>query len=265
MPVYDEHINVWTVLYVGYTCDGTQLVVAGGGNLFGAVSTVPGPNGIEGPYQPIVLPGHASTDAVGASAGVGASATVLLGPNATDPRRRWGDFGRTSRYIDQISPYKLPNGTWAALIGSVSTWFALSESARGPWTVVRLLPTEWFNTSPGSGYNENPVVSMLDGKYVAIMDSVFNEHAGFALSVSVDGLEWTPAVAVNVSGGCRTPLGLIDHRTAFNRNISMDASRSSSDWHRARGNVDVNSTVVTGSDQPSEVELLFTRRYSALG
>ena len=34
--------GAWVVLYVGYTCDGTQLVTAGAGNIFGLQSTTPG-------------------------------------------------------------------------------------------------------------------------------------------------------------------------------------------------------------------------------
>ncbi len=34
-----------------------------------------------------------------------------------DGMYRWGDIDRGSRYVDQISPFQLPNGTYAALVG----------------------------------------------------------------------------------------------------------------------------------------------------
>ena len=50
-PIFNEQENVWHVLYVSYTCDGTWFVAVGGGNIFGARSLVHGRAGITGPYR----------------------------------------------------------------------------------------------------------------------------------------------------------------------------------------------------------------------
>ena len=69
-----------------------------------------------------------------------------------------------------------------------------------------------------SPYSENPIVtrvsillssSEIKSVYVAVFDAVFNEHVGFGVSFSLDGLSgWTPGQMVNVPLGCRTPLGI---------------------------------------------------------
>jgi len=70
-------------------------------------------------------------------------------------------------------------------------------------------------STPTSAYNENPVVTELrrpsgERIFVAVFDSVQNEHQGFGMSWSEDGIRWRPGVDVPLPGGCRTPLGLID-------------------------------------------------------
>lgn len=79
-----------------------------------------------------------------------------------------------------------------------------------------------------SPYSESVVVARLQyttennthkSLYVATFDPVFNEHAGFGVSVSFDGLTWTKGIMVDVPLGMRTPLGLA-HLPP-----SMDSSR----------------------------------------
>merc|ERR1719401_1134978 len=76
-----------------------------------------------------------------------------------------------------------------------------------------------------SPYAENPIVTRVPYKrnssiangsscstfvYVAVFDAVFNEHAGFGVSFSLDGVSgWTKGQMVAVPQGCRTPLGLL--------------------------------------------------------
>lgn len=195
-PIFDAVRDRWVVLYVGYGCDGTELVTAGVGNIFAAQSATAGRAGAAGPWIPL---------------------GIVLGPNATDEARRWGDAGRGPKYVDQISLFQLPNGTYAAFIGSVSTWLATADSPTGPFRVSTTpVDPDVFNRSPLSAYNENPIVSVLPWGpggaplYVAVLDTVFNEHAGFGLTTSTDGLRWSPAQDIPIAGGCRTPLGLLD-------------------------------------------------------
>lgn len=41
----------------------------------------------------------------------------------------------------------------------------------------------------------------VDTVYVAVYDTVFNEHAGFGISTSVDGVSWNDGMDVAVEGG----------------------------------------------------------------
>lgn len=178
-----------------------------GGNIFGARSTVKGRLGITGPYE---------------------TYGIVIGPNATDSTRRWGNVSHASgRYVDQIAPFKLPDGRLAAFVAE-NHLLATADTPRGPWTVQdssALAGLAAISTNT-SAYNENPVVStvrLLDGNgnvgddlvYVAVFDTVYSEHLGFGLSTSRDGLHWSKGVNVPLPGGCRTPLGIIDEGDGF--------------------------------------------------
>lgn len=191
-PVFDSSENYWHVLYVGYMCDGTWMVSAGGGNIFGARSTVKGRGGIEGPYE---------------------TYGIVIGPNATDPAKRWGSTSHASPdYVDSIGPYRLRNGSFAAFVGEES-YLAFADHPAGPWHVTTAQKTAI--STPHSTYNENPTVTELtrsDGSsvFVAVFDTVYNELHGFGMSWSEDGILWSQGVDVALPHGCRTPLGLID-------------------------------------------------------
>jgi len=191
-PIFDEVDNRWHVLYVSYMCDGTWMVSAGGGNIFGARSVAAGLQGIEGPYI---------------------TYGVVIGPNASDPRKRWGSPMHSSpEYTDSIGPYLLPNGSFAAFVGEGS-YLAFASRPVGPWHVTES-QTNAIST-PKSTYNENPTVTKLsrpDGSMVlvAVFDTVYNEANGFGMTWSEDGVHWAAGVDVALPGGCRTPLGLID-------------------------------------------------------
>ena len=141
-PIFDHQEGTWHILFVSYGCDATQLVTAGVGNIWGARSEVKGFEGIGGPYHVY---------------------GIVMGPNATDVAHIWGDAGRTAKYVDQIVPFQLPNGTYAALVGSVATWLAVADNVNGPWTVHSdvPMPVAVFQKTAKSAYNENPVVRRL--------------------------------------------------------------------------------------------------------
>ena len=172
-PVFDAAEDRWHVLYVSYMCDGTWMVSAGGGNIFGARSTVPGRAGIAGPYE---------------------TYGIVIGPNATEPAKRWGNISHLSpMYIDQVvTPYQLPNGSLAMFIGE-DHYLAMAEAPAGPWRVVSHKGEAI--TTPTSKFNENPVVSTLrrgDGStvQVAVFDTVYTEDKGFGMTWSDDGITW---------------------------------------------------------------------------
>lgn len=168
------------------------MVSAGGGNIFGARSMVRGRKGIVGPYT---------------------TYGIVIGPNATDLEKRWGNISHASpEYVDSIGPYRLPNGTFAAFVGEDS-FLAFASHPAGPWRVTT--SQKAAISTPLSTYNENPTVTELsrpDGSsvFVAVFDTVYNEVQGFGLSWSEDGILWSPGVDIPVPHGCRTPLGLID-------------------------------------------------------
>ena len=189
------------MLFVSYMCDGTWFVAVGGGNIFGAVSTVKGRGGIAGPYE---------------------TYGIVLGPNATEPAKRWGNISHFSgRYVDQLAPFALPDGRLAAFVGE-NHLMATATSPRGPWIVEEGSGAAGLAAigTNRSAYNENPVVSTVRSAtgsvvYVAVFDTVYNEHEGFGLSTSRDGQHWSKGVDVALPGGCRTPLGVIDEGDGF--------------------------------------------------
>ena len=155
-------------------CDGTWFVAVGGGNIFGARSVTKGRGGIAGPYE---------------------TYGVVLGPNATEPRKRWGNTSHYSAdYVDQIAPYTLANGRLAAFVGE-DHLLATAASPEGPWEVDTGSAAAGLASigTKRSAYNENPVVSRVtdpSGRemFVAVFDTVDSEHYGFGLSTSLDGL-----------------------------------------------------------------------------
>ena len=189
MPIFDEAENCWHVLYVGYDCDFSEPWLASVGNIFGVVSTVSGRAGIGGPYQ---------------------SYGIVAGANATPPTRNlpadgWGG-------LNQIGPYRLPNGTYAAFLAATHN-FATAASPRGPWTIGSSVAQ--INTPLAGSFVENPTPSQLwdpvsnKSAFIVVFDTVEHEGAGFGLASSADGVTWRNGVDVSLPKGCRTPLGLL--------------------------------------------------------
>lgn len=111
-------------------------------------------------------------------------------------------------FVDQFGPYVLPNGSFAAFVGEGAHW-AIAHSAAGPWQIVGQHPS--LLKTGKSPYGENPVVTRLrSGMYIAVFDAVFNEHAGFGMGISADGVHWSEGQDIVLPQGCRTPLGLIE-------------------------------------------------------
>eukprot|EP00966_Prymnesium_polylepis_P172051 3978399-Prymnesium_polylepis.1 len=133
---------------------------------------------------------------------------------------------------DSFYPYKLPNGTWAALVGTAhqeGSWhpatptegrwsvsLALAPALAGPWT--RYNPHGAPRDAPCAniteGRTENPIVKPLPaGGFMAVYDDLGHEGSGFGYVCSQDGVRWCRGAVVAVPGGCRTPFGLIDLST----------------------------------------------------
>lgn len=250
-PVFDddplaEGGGSWHVHWVSYSCDLSWPVRVGTANILGAVSSVPGIDGVAGPYVPYPDNG------------------VVIGPNASGARStRWGDLtdcagchgassppvycaappcqfdnGITGAAIS-TGPYALPSGAparFATFLG-LGHSLAWSDSMTGPWTVGTPFSTgQLMNakmSTPSCMYTENPVTTSIrtpDGRtgYVAVFDTVEasggwvpssiggwtpggrGEAFGFGVVFSLDGMYWSDGVDVALPGGCRTPLGLIE-------------------------------------------------------
>lgn len=193
IPVYDSQSGHWNLFYVAYYAKPPQYSNFNG-RIWRAVSTIPGPNGITGPYK---------------DAGI----VMQPGPQSADWEGLQG--------VDSFMPYRVGNH-WYALYGSANLednplrhWrvgLATAPSLAGPWTRV-------YSRSPLTAerrFLENPIVTKLDnGEYAAVYDSELNGAAG--VMYSKDGIHWyrgTPLQVLPISSGraaddVRTPLGLV--------------------------------------------------------
>lgn len=210
IPVFDAKDDHWHVLFVGYTCDFSQLVMAGAGNIFGARSAVPGEDGIAGPYRP-----YGALDHFGGYTG---SDSIVLGPNASTAAGGtvWGDVGRTTRYVDEMAAFSLGKDKGYAAFVSVSHHMAWSPHVNGPWTVEDNNETFPISTKR-SAFTENPIVNTIttptgELAFGATFDTVFSESYGFGWAYSQDGQRWGPEQGIDivVPYGVRTPLGLVE-------------------------------------------------------
>lgn len=196
IPVFDAAANVWDLFYVAYRSlpnTTTQYLANYDGEIVRAVSTVPGLNGIEGPYQDV---------------------GIVLQPGAGS--QSWEGIQGT----DSFDPYQV-GGQWYAFYGSGSAsqvnpfWrvgLAGAPSLSGPWT--RLSTGNPVPLDPNHGV-ENPIVTHLaSGGYLAVFDALgYTDRIGY--TYSTDGVHWSPAQYLQLDASklwtnvVRTPLGLI--------------------------------------------------------
>ena len=197
LPVFDPKEDRWNLFYVAYQAapdTSKQWLTNHEGRIWRAVSTAPGKDGIDGPFQ---------------DAGI-----ILQRGNDSDP---WEGLQGT----DSFFPYPVGD-RWYAFYGSahteklpISLWqvgLATAKTLAGPWTRC----TELNPLKIESRFIENPIVSQLaDGTYAAVYDTDAPDAVGYTLST--DGIHWSEGqhLVVQDGGGMwatevRTPLGLID-------------------------------------------------------
>ncbi|CAK9112169.1 Uncharacterized protein SCF082_LOCUS52019, partial [Durusdinium trenchii] len=191
MPVYDDDTRRWHLFYVGYRSapmNGSHAYVQFGGVIVHAVSSVPGPGGLGGPYE---------------------ETGVVLNETMPGTNLSWeGDQGD-----DAFFPYRLRNGEWYGFFGS-----ALSRKKTGGWNAdwhvglatAPRLAGPWAKR-PGNplrfdGAVENPVVTLTqDGEYYM---AVYYPFAGFVgFTWSRDGVTWSRGVHLNVTPHVDPPCG----------------------------------------------------------
>jgi hypothetical protein len=196
MPIFDGAADRWDLFYVAYrslpSANGEYLANYDG-EIWRAVSTQPGPGGIEGPYQDVgvvLQPGPLSQPWEG-----------VQGTDSFYPYQvgdQWYAFYGTGNDV-QPDPY------WEVGLASAS-------GLSGPWT--RLPQGNPVPLDPQNGV-ENPIVTRLaSGQYIAVFDALgYSDMIGY--TVSVDGIHWSPAHYLRLDPSelwtqtVRTPLGLI--------------------------------------------------------
>jgi hypothetical protein len=196
MPIFDQSANRWDLFYVAYhslPSTSQEYLANNDGEIVRAVSTRPGLNGIEGPYQDV---------------------GVVLQPGP-DSQPWEGIQG-----VDSFYPYQVGD-QWYAFYGTASAvqtnpfWdvgLAEAPDLSGPWT--RLPRGNPVPLDPVNGV-ENPIVTRLaSGQYIAVFDALgYTDRIGY--TVSVDGIHWSPAQYLQLESSnlwtqvVRTPLGLI--------------------------------------------------------
>jgi hypothetical protein len=184
MPVFDRRSRRWRVFYIAYRSNASMVNYDG--EVWESTSTVPGVDGIAGPYR---------------------NDGVVLSEQMGTPQSWEGAQGD-----DSFEPYQLPSGEWEALYGSSdarSVWrvgLATARDIDGPWTRVPGNPLAISATI------ENPVVERIDGRYIAVYDDVAQGlRAGCMFSG--DGTTWEKCPEIRAHDGVRTPLGLVDVRS----------------------------------------------------
>lgn len=210
MPIYDQVEGRWNMFYVAYRTIAHPQGLAG--RIWRAVSAVPGPEGLNGPWQDV---------------------EVLMQPDAES--QPW----EGSQGVDSFFPYQVGPGRWLGFYGSsdARTWFrvGLAEAPAlvGPW---RRRTTGNPVALSGPRGAENPVVTRLpSGRFIAVFETVFNE-IGFGWADSADGITWSEAHELEVSASChslrkvRTPLGLIPEDDGTYSLFYTGFSKAESRW-----------------------------------
>ena len=196
LPVYDPREGRWNLFYVAYQAapdTSDRWLTNHEGRIWRAVSTVPGEDGVGGPYKDV-------------------GKILQRGPDSDS----WEGLQGT----DSFFPYEVGD-RWFAIYGSahteklpISLWqvgLARADHLAGPWTRC----TEMNPLKIEQRFMENPIVTSLsDGTYVAVYDTDSPHAIGYTFSS--DGMHWSEGKELVVQEGkgtwaaeVRTPLGLI--------------------------------------------------------
>jgi len=196
LPVYDPREARWNLFYVAYQAapdTSDRWLTNHEGRIWRATSTVPGEDGIGGPYRDVGV-------------------ILQRGPDSDS----WEGLQGT----DSFFPYQVGD-RWFAIYGSahterlpISSWqvgLAKAPQLTGSWTRC----SEANPLKVEKRFIENPIVTYLgDGTFVAVYDSDTPNAIGYTWSS--DGIHWSEGKQLLVQEGdgvwateVRTPLGLI--------------------------------------------------------
>lgn len=196
LPVFDPKSDRWNLFYVAYQAKPdtpTEWLTNHEGRIWRAVSTVPGEDGIAGPYED-----------VGIILERGQDSDSWEGLQGTDSFFPYPVGDRWYAFYGSAHTEKLPLSLW-------QVGLAEAVSLDGAWS----RRTELNPLKVESRFIENPIVSRLnDGTYVAVYDVNVPHAIGYTLSS--DGIHWLAGQRLQVQRGTgmwateiRTPLGLI--------------------------------------------------------
>ena len=202
MAVFNGREDRWNLFYVCY--EGPQAPNEGThmrGKIFRAVSKTPGEAGIDGPWE---------------------DAGILMRQDSES--MAW----EGQQAVDSFYPYRVGD-RWFSHYGGhnytpISPWLvglAGAPDLAGPWKRIPESSPCPFERQ----FIENPIVSRIDGQWVAVYDSgTIGEDNKYipnareiGYAVSADGMHWDEGQRLaihsdtekNWSGDLRTPLGLI--------------------------------------------------------
>jgi hypothetical protein len=214
--LYDPDNNTWVLSYVGYR--GAPSNASGWlenfqGTIFAHPASVQGDAGLDTTFDDSA---NFTTD------------TIILQPSDWHINGPWPHPCQGLQGTDSMYPYRLTNGTWAALVGTshqesdnqfgAGKWpvsLATSPTLAGPWTRFNPAGGDPANApcvDINGGYTENPVVSHRPDDtltFHAVYDNLGGESIGFGYVCSEDGINWEKGSVVKTPGGCRTPFGLV--------------------------------------------------------
>lgn len=218
LPVFDAATNRWNLFYVAYRSapnTESQFRTNQQGEIWRALSTTSGLQGIGGPYEDI---------------------GVILRPD--EESESWEGLQGT----DSFYPYQVGE-RWYAFYGSAQTetlpirsWLvglATAPTLSGPW---KRRPE--LNPSPlEETFIENPIVLHdRSGEYLVVYDNQGQGTIGYGFSR--DGKTWSPGKSLEISrtdrtwvAEVRTPLGLVpEERNLFT--VFFTGFEQPPDWDR---------------------------------
>jgi len=214
---YNSIDSYWYMTYVSYYSNNQYNNY--NGQIWLAISTIQGLNGISGPYKDlgIILQPNNESQSWEGMQGTDSFDAYSLTSSVTTP------INSTSWISAATDPNTggilLPNVPLMSFYGSAK--IEELPCSYGVWLVglaksdTSTLSGHWsrLTTNPvvvNRNYTENPLVVYLpDNKlYIAVFDYLSSESTGFGFIWSSDGIKWSDAQLVLVPGGVRAPLGV---------------------------------------------------------
>ena len=217
--VHDPANSTWLLSYVGYR--GAPSNASGWlenfeGTIYARYANASGDAGLDSDFFDAAPGGGFAGDA------------TLLAPDDFNVAGPWPHVCQGLQGTDSMYPYALPDGTWAAFVGTShqeasnaygpGKWpvsLATAPALGGPWTRLNPqggAPADAPCVDLNGGFSENPIVARRpdnERAFHVVLDDLADEAGGFGYGCSEDGLRWARAARVAVPGGCRTPFGLV--------------------------------------------------------